>query len=205
MPKMRYFSLWIAIVTVVIFILQYIFQNFNDLFILKQSAPFEIWRYVTAIFLHGSLPHLLFNLFALVMFGFILEKKIGTNKFLLVFFVSGIFANIVAVNFYPASLGMSGAIFGIIGAQVVINPMMGVFAFGMVVPMFIAAIIWAVVDIVGLFMADNTGHIAHLSGIIIGLAFGIFFRVNHETNKRRHTIEIPEHVLRKWETLYIGG
>ncbi|HRZ85474.1 MAG TPA: rhomboid family intramembrane serine protease [Candidatus Paceibacterota bacterium] len=205
MPNMKYYSIWIGIVAIIVYVFQYFVSGFSDIFLLKQSAMLEIWRYITAIFLHGSIPHLLFNLFALFMFGLILEKKIGSNKFLLIFFVSGVFANLIAVNFYPESLGMSGAIFGIIGVLVVINPMMGVFVFGMVVPMFIAAIIWAAVDIIGLFIADNTGHIAHLSGIIIGLGFGIFLRVNHETRKKKHTIEIPEHILRKWETLYIGG
>ena len=133
----------------------------------------------------------------LVIFGLILEKLIGSNKFLIVFFTSGVLANIIAFNFYPSSLGASGSIMGIIGALTIIRPMMGIFAFGMIIPMFIAALIWIFIDLIGVFIPDNVGHYAHLSGIAFGLILGIFFRLNAEKVKRqhRHNIEVPEHKL----------
>jgi len=121
--------------------------------------------------------HLLYNLFALALFGSILEKFAGGKKFLLIFFLSGIFANVIAVNFYPSSLGASGAIYGILGALAIIKPLMIVWAFGLPMPMFIASILWTIGAVLGIFMPGNVGHIAHLSGIFIGVLFGIILRV----------------------------
>ncbi|MFA5993287.1 MAG: rhomboid family intramembrane serine protease [Candidatus Pacearchaeota archaeon] len=205
MPKVKYFTIWIAILIILVFALQNVFPAITEGLILNKSAIYQPWRVVTAIFLHANLSHLIFNLFALVIFGFILERLIGSKRFLLIFFVSGILANVIAFNFYSSSLGASGAIMGIIGALAVIRPMMGVFAFGVILPMFIAAIIWVAVDAIGIFVPDNTGHIAHLSGIFVGILFGIFLRKKHEERKKRHNIEIPEHMLRRWESLYMGA
>jgi len=88
------------------------------------SYYYEIWRFVSAIFLHDGIIHLIYNLFALALFGFILEKLIGSKRFLIVFFASGIIANLIAVNFYNSSLGVSGAIYGILGCLVILKPLM---------------------------------------------------------------------------------
>lgn len=206
MPKVRYLTIWLALIMIAVFVLQSIFPAFESAFVLDKSAVWhlEIWRFVTSIFLHGSIIHLLSNLFALLLFGIILEKFIGSNKFLLVFFVSGILANVVAWSFYPQSLGASGAIMGIIGTLAIVRPMMTVWAFGVIMPMAVAAVVWVFVDAIGVFIPDNTGHIAHLSGIFFGILFGLIFWANREQRKKRHSIEIPEHLLRKWETLYMG-
>ena len=57
------------------------------------------------------------------------------------FFISGILANLISVNFYNSSLGASGAIFGVIGALVVVRPWMFVWAFGLPLPMIVAGIL----------------------------------------------------------------
>jgi len=76
--------------------------NFTKTFVLNQLAYPQIWRFATAIFLHANITHLFYNLFALFFFGIALEKLIGSRKFLLVFFTSGIIANIISFNFYPS-------------------------------------------------------------------------------------------------------
>ena len=207
MSKVKLYTLYLAIILVITFILQLLIPNFTESFVLNQNSSVQIWRFITAIFLHGSVSHLIYNLFALIMFGLILEKLIGSNKILIVFFISGILANIVSFNFYPSSLGASGAIMGIIGALAVIRPLMAVWVFGMILPMFIAAIIWILGDLIGLFTPDNVGHIAHLSGILFGFVLGFIFRINQEKikKKHRHNIHVPEHLLRRWETLYMGS
>ena len=120
----KYFALWLSVICVLIFILQLAFSGFTDALVLNQSSWLEPWRFVSSIFLHGSPLHLIFNLFALILFGLILEKLIGSNKFLVVFFASGIIANLIAVNFYPSSLGASGAVYGILGALTILRPKM---------------------------------------------------------------------------------
>ncbi|MFA6022648.1 MAG: rhomboid family intramembrane serine protease [Candidatus Pacearchaeota archaeon] len=205
MPNVKYATLWISLILIIIFAFQSFFPQTTNIFILNSSAIPEIWRFLTAIFLHASTAHLISNLFALIIFGLMLETIIGTKRFLIVFFVSGILANIVSFFFYPSSLGASGAIMGIIGTLAIIRPLMAVWAFGMIIPMFIAAIIWIFIDAIGVFIPDNTGHIAHLSGIFFGVIFGIAFKQFHEKRKKRQVISIPEHILRRWETIYMGG
>ena len=140
MASQKFYSLYLSIIMIGIFILQNLpgIPGFTDLFLLNQDAltNFQIWRYVTAIFLHGSITHLAFNLFALFFFGLVLEKTVGTKNFMITFFTTGIIANIISVNFYNSSLGASGAIYGVIGAAAILRPMMMVFSFGAIIPMF---------------------------------------------------------------------
>jgi len=205
MARLKFYTIYIALALIIIFTIQAFSQGFTDLFILNKSAFTQPWRFVTAIFLHGSLSHLMYNLFALIIFGLILEKLVGSSKFLLIYLVSGILANLVSIYFYPSSLGASGAIMGIIGALTIIRPLMTVWAFGMIMPMAVAALLWVIGDAIGIFMPDNVGHIAHLSGIGFGIIFGIFLRLKHKKTTKTHMVEVPEHMLRRWETLYMGG
>mgnify|MGYP001590914543 FL=1 len=176
--KIKFYSLWLCLSIVIAFILQSLFPSITDLGILNKSAlyNYEFWRFFTSLFLHGSITHLLYNLFALFFFGIALEKLIGSKKFLFAFFTSGIIANIISVNFYQSSLGASGAIMGIIGVLTIVKPMLMVWAFGLILPMFIAGILWvtgSILGSLGMFLGD-TGYIAHLSGIAVGLIIGIF-------------------------------
>src|SRR3989344_6174503 len=176
MSKLKFYSLWLCLICVIIFILQLLIPGFTELFVLNQASWFQPWRFVTAIFLHASVAHIAYNLFALALFGIILEKLIGSKIFLLVFFASGIIANLIAVNFYDSSLGASGAIYGILGCLAVIRPLMMIWAFGFPMPMFIAAILWVGAGVLGVFMPSNVGDIAHLSGIGIGFIIGLVLR-----------------------------
>ncbi len=163
---------------------------------------FEFWRLFTSIFLHGGVAHLFYNLFALALFGSILERLIGSRKFLIVFLFSGIFANLVSVNFYSSSLGASGAIYGILGCLALLRPGMMVWAFGFPMPMFMAAILWTAGSVLGIFIPSNIGYIAHLSGIIAGFLFGFFLKVRKKEIKN-NTIEISEEGIERWEKRYL--
>jgi len=202
---MKYATVWLSAVCIIMFILQLIFPSITDNLVLNQQSFSQPYRFVTSIFLHGSFSHLLFNLFALVMFGLILESLIGSRKFLLIFFVSGISANLIAVNFYSSSLGASGAIYGIIGALAVLRPLMTVWAFSLPLPMFVASIIWIVLGVIGIFNpTDNTGYIAHLSGIVFGAIFGLIFKLRNKQEKiRKQKLHIPEEYMQRWEDVYI--
>jgi membrane associated rhomboid family serine protease len=82
------------------------------------------WRLVTSMFLHGSMIHLLFNMLALFWLGTIVEQALGTSKFLLVYFVSGLAGSAGALWFSSAAavtVGASGAIFGLIGALLILE------------------------------------------------------------------------------------
>lgn len=84
----------------------------------------EWWRVVTAMFLHGSLLHLAFNMFALYWLGNIIEDALGTPRFLLVYVVSGLAGSAGALWFssaFAVTVGASGAIFGLIGALLILE------------------------------------------------------------------------------------
>ncbi|MHC1577671.1 MAG: rhomboid family intramembrane serine protease [Candidatus Methanospirareceae archaeon] len=134
------------------------------------------WTLVTHVFLHGGLWHLFFNMFFLVFFGPVLERKIGSSKFLLVFFGSGIFAGLVygltAIN---PSLGASGALYGVFGALAVLMPRMRIYIFPLPVPleMWMVVILFAVLNFLMIGSAYPIAFTAHLAGLFFGLLAGV--------------------------------
>ena len=208
MMKFRFYAVKLSLAMVAIFIVQAFVPGFTNLFVLNQLSWFQPWRFLTSIFLHSNIIHLIFNLFALLLFGTILEKFISGKRFLLVFFITGILANLISINFYNSSLGASGAIFGILGALVILRPLMVVFAFGIPMPLFIAGIIWAAADLLGAYgfftgnPIDNTGNIAHLSGMFFGILFGILYRKLF-VRKRRINVSLDEDQIRNWERTWM--
>lgn len=199
-------ALWIAGICVAFFIFQLIIPGFTDSLVLNQASVIQPWRFFSAIFLHGSVSHILFNMFALILFGLILEKIIGSRKFLLVYFVSGIAANLIAVNFYQSSLGASGAIYGILGCLTILRPRMTVWVYSLPMPMFVAAIVWVVAGFLGIFTPSNVGDIAHLSGIAVGFLLGLWFRERESKVIRNYPgfrVTIDEDKMRNWEDNFL--
>jgi rhomboid protease GluP len=78
----------------------------------------QLWRFFTPMFLHGSIIHILFNMYALYNFGPTLERHYGHTRFLVLFLLSGFAGNVISFMFsqYP-SVGSSTAIFGLLGAE----------------------------------------------------------------------------------------
>jgi membrane associated rhomboid family serine protease len=84
----------------------------------------EWWRLITAMFLHASLLHLGFNTLALYWLGSIVEQAIGTWRFVLVYFAAGLAGSAGALIFsspFAITVGASGAIFGIMGALMILE------------------------------------------------------------------------------------
>ena len=73
------------------------YTNFGLFF--PENNTFRIWQIFTHMFMHGGLSHILFNMFALYMFGTAVEQVYGTNKFLLLYFSSGLGAALIALLF----------------------------------------------------------------------------------------------------------
>ena len=196
----KHYSLWIVGICIVVFIIQLLMPGFTDSLLLDQSKPLEVWRFVTSIFLHGSFAHILSNMFALALFGIVLESIIGSRNFLLTYFGIGIFANLIAINFYPSSLGASGAIYGVLGTLIILRPKMTVWAFGMPMPLFVAGILWVCAGVFGVFNPSNVGDIAHLSGMGLGFVLGFFFmRRYREMKWRENRVILDENSVRMWE------
>jgi membrane associated rhomboid family serine protease len=81
------------------------------------------WRLVTAAFLHASILHIAFNMYALWIIGSAVEQYLGRARYLGVYLVSGLAGSAGALVLTPLSVtvGASGAIFGILGAMLIIE------------------------------------------------------------------------------------
>lgn len=78
----------------------------------------EFWRLITPVLLHGSILHILFNMYALYILGRGLEQQFGHARFLLLYLVTAFTGNVLSFLITPnPSLGASTAIFGIVAAE----------------------------------------------------------------------------------------
>jgi membrane associated rhomboid family serine protease len=87
-------------------------------------ADGDWYRLVTAMFLHASLLHLAFNMLALYWLGTVVEQALGTWRFLLIYFVSGLAGSAGALLLsspLQQTVGASGAIYGIMGALLILE------------------------------------------------------------------------------------
>jgi membrane associated rhomboid family serine protease len=132
-------------------------------------APFvgagDYWRLITAAFLHYGPFHLLLNMLGLYWFGSLLEQRIGSGRFLLLYLVSGLAGSAGALVVSPnnPTVGASGAIFGILGAGLVLERqrdyVFGGSALGVIVANLVLTFFWPGISIGG-----------HIGGLIGGAA-----------------------------------
>lgn len=77
----------------------------------------EVWRFITPIFLHLSIPHVFINMYSLYAIGPAVERFFGTPRFVSTYLLSGISGVVLSLALSPnPSAGASGAIFGLLGA-----------------------------------------------------------------------------------------
>jgi hypothetical protein len=139
------------------------------------------------MFMHAGFAHLFFNMFALWMFGRVMEQAWGTKRFLLYYLVCGVGAGLVQeagqvlglISPYAMTVGASGAVYGIL------------LAFGMTFPeerLFIIPIpfpikakyfvmFYAALEVFqGFGSSDGVAHFAHLGGMLFGLVLILYWR-----------------------------
>ena len=163
-----------------IFLLQTIARTEGMFFPLFGLVPklvwseFMLWQPFTYLFFHGSIWHVLINMFVLWMFGSELERLWGKEHFLKFYFVTGVGAGlvtmIIGLNSMTPIVGASGAVYGVLLAYGLTYPNRTVYLYG-IIPI---KSLWFVIGIgVIAFMSsfDNVSHISHLthlSGMLIG-------------------------------------
>jgi rhomboid protease GluP len=125
-PTVKPYGTYILIgLTILIYLLQLLGQQFNFDIVTSlgiKNGPLiragEVWRLVTPVFLHGSLLHIGFNMYALFIFGRGIEARFGHLRFLLLYFLSAFAGNVLSFVLTPsASLGASTAVFGLLAAE----------------------------------------------------------------------------------------
>lgn len=199
---MRYYTLILAGIISAVFAIQSFFPAVTELFLLSSDKVLqEPYRLLTSIFLHGSFLHLGYNMIALALFGLVLESIAGWKRFMVVFFAAGAAASMVSAFFYPYSLGASGAVFGVIGALVVLRPRMTAFALGVPMPLIAAAAVWLFLDLAGVFFPSDVANMAHIAGLASGILAGTVWlrRLREKPKKKKAADMLQEEELKKWE------
>jgi membrane associated rhomboid family serine protease len=124
----------------------------------------EYWRLLTSGFLHTGMIHLLFNMFALYILGGMLEPAIGRLRFAIVYFVSLLAGSFGALLLEPNALtaGASGAVFGLMGAAVVVMRNRGID------PMESGIGLWLGLNLLTTFTIPGISIGGHLGGLVGG-------------------------------------
>ncbi len=174
----------IIILTSICFVLQMLFsaRGFGEWFInLLVLVPEEVlrgrvWQLATYVLLHGGLLHILFNMFALWMFGTEVEKALGTQRFVALYIISGVAAGIFNCLFAPASVpvvGASGSVFGVLAAFAMLFPQRKIFLFPFPIPILAKnlVIIFVIINLLSSGSGDGVAHFAHLGGLAFGYVF----------------------------------
>jgi membrane associated rhomboid family serine protease len=142
---------------------------------------FMVWQLATYMFLHGGFGHIIWNMLALWMFGSEIEREWGTRRFVKYYFICGVGAGVcvVVANYLVgtpevATIGSSGAIFGVLLAYAMLFPTRTIM-WGFLIPIqarWFVLIIGAVSFMMSL-GGVNTGvsEFAHLGGLLVGYVY----------------------------------
>lgn len=136
------------------------------------------WTPITAVFLHASVLHILFNMYSLFVFGPILEHLLGRARFLALYLVSGFGGSVAVLLLNPTGgvLGASGAIFGLMGAFFVIQRRLG----GNNVQIFIVIAI----NLAAGFFIPGISWQAHVGGLAAGALVALVYLRTRRADQR---------------------
>ncbi len=184
----------IILVNVLVFILvrlrpEYVFDPFLPtafhLGLNPDTFAHEPWTIITTCFVHYDFYHILGNMVTLYFFGTYLTMLVGEAKFLATYLVGGLVGSVCYLlwalyapwgNPGETAIGASGAVFAVGGALAVLQPNLKVLLFFIIpMPLWVAVIGGFVLLTV---LAGTLGIAweAHLGGLVVGLAAGLYFR-----------------------------
>src|SRR3954471_15571632 len=196
---------FLLIANVVIFFAQNTVTGFTENFALIPALALQRpWTVVTYMFLHGGLTHILFNMIGLWIAGTRVESRLGSERFIILYFVSGLtaagFAFLFAYN--AAVIGASGAIFGLMMAYAYFWPR-DKFLIYFVIPVEarVLVVVYTAISIFGLKSGGGTAHYAHLGGLVGAFVYLQFLSRNTGANRFRKAVapKVAEHTLSNWQ------
>lgn len=149
----------------------------------------EWWRFITSMFLHADAEHLISNMLMLYLAGEMVERYIGRRRFVILYFFAGICGSLLYGGYefltgeYVESIGASGAVFGVIGALLVIvirhkgryaGITLGRMGF-MIVYMLYTGL-----------RTPNVNNAAHMGGLVGGIVLMVIYMLigNRESGRR---------------------
>ena len=194
----------LLIVNVIIYIATVVNENFmigTFAMFFPASPLFRWWQPLTHMFMHGGFFHILFNMYTLVMFGMVVERALGTKRFLILYFVAGFGAvalhtgvqwlevrHLLAsgntadvIDIYRTPIvGASGAIYGVLVDFAMIYPQARM---TLIFPPVTLDAKWMVIIFIGIELFTGiTGtqmgiaHFAHLGGALFGFLLVLYWR-----------------------------
>ncbi len=148
-----------------------------------ESFNFQVWQLITYQFMHGGFSHILFNMFALWMFGSSIEDVFGSKKFLIFYLLAGVSAGLLHLFVSPmlgsspaVTIGASGAVYGVLIAYALFFPDNLIFLY-FLIPVkakyligFLVVIEFLAVDSA----SSGVAHLAHLGGALFGFLYIMF-------------------------------
>ena len=155
------------------------------------SQYFHVWQIVTHMFMHGGFWHILFNMYTLFIFGMVVERTIGTKKFLVYYFLCGLGAAALHIgvqalsgaSLYVPTLGASGAVYGVLLAYAYLFPDNKL---TLLFPPVTLSAKWMVLIFLGIELitgitgtAEGVAHFAHLGGALMGWLLMVWWRKSH--------------------------
>jgi membrane associated rhomboid family serine protease len=178
----------ILIINIVVFIIQLLvinnYPNFPWFEILAlwptETDILNITQWITHMFLHANLLHIVINMIVFISFGPIVENYLG-KKFLNLYLLAGIVGallHIIVTGSTNPMVGASGAIFGVFAATMLIDPDMKVYLFFIIglkikwiVPIILISELFSAFTTV-----DNVAHYAHIGGALMGFIYITYFK-----------------------------
>jgi membrane associated rhomboid family serine protease len=177
------------------------------------ASDFRWWQPLTHMFMHDGIWHILFNMYTLVMFGMVVERVLGTRKFLILFFVTGFGAVLLHTgveylqvrslikeytpvpytpqeiyDMIPHVLGASGAVYGVLVAFAMLYPearMTLIFPPVTLDAKWMVAIFIGIELLTGITGAEmGVAHFAHLGGALFGFLLILYWRKRGELWRR---------------------
>lgn len=169
------------------------------------STDFRWWQPITHMFMHDGFWHILFNMYSLVMFGMVVERALGTQRFIWFYLITGLgavalhtgvefiqvqqlikeYPGVPAQTIYnsiPHVLGASGAVYGVLVAFAMLYPEAKL---TLIFPPITLDAKWWVIIFIGIeLLTGITGtqmgvaHFAHLGGALFGWLLIRFWRKN---------------------------
>lgn len=148
---------------------------------------FYFWTFLSSMFMHAGIFHLFVNMLSLFFVGSLIEKILGRKRYFWFYILSGLFAGvlfIVSPFIFPSdwgtyAVGASGALFGLVGLLMVLTPNLKVYLMFIPIPIkmkYAAPGMLIVLWIISIAGDVPIGNIAHLGGLIAGLAYGFILR-----------------------------
>ena len=183
-----------------------------------QSPGIELLTLVSSMFMHGGPMHLLMNMLILILLGVPFEDRIGSKSFLRIYLISGFLGSLLtgSISLWNGEdietihIGASGAVFGIMGAFVLLYPRLEIpMLLGPIfmhrVPVFLSTLVFVAMETlyVALGTSDGIGHGTHMASFIAGVFLAPYY--SNKTDDNESSIDFDSSQLSKvFEKTKIG-